>query len=305
MDRSITWHPELDHLLASDPALLDAIKTAFRMIPAKPRPDGGFGIAKPGLEVWFEVDEDAVFITDVFRPNGLDPILLLFDIDGTLLTSSGFAKRAFESALIKNFGTAGDINAFSWSGKLDPNIMRELMHGAAIPDDAINAKLLQALADYETVLEATLPEDKVVLRPGVVPVLEELRAYEDILCSLCTGNTPGGARIKLTRARLAGYFSTGAFGTDGAVRADLPPVGRRRAQRWWGMRVDPDKIFVIGDSPEDIKCAQASGYHSVAIASGWHPEKELAAYHPELLLEDLEKGRDAFWRFLATAHTAR
>jgi phosphoglycolate phosphatase len=302
MDRGITWHPELDHLLASEPALLDEIKTAFRMIPARPRENGAFGIAKAGLDVWFEVDEDAVFITDVLRSNGLDPILLLFDIDGTLLTSSGFAKRAFESALIKNYGTAGDINAFSWSGKLDPNIMRELMRGAGIPDAVIDAKLVRTLADYEAALEATLPADKVVLRPGVVAILEELRAYEDILCSLCTGNTPRGAGIKLGRARIAEYFSTGAFGTDGAVRADLPPVGRRRAQRWWGTAIDPKKIFVIGDSPEDIKCAQASGYHSVAIASGWHPERELASYNPELLLEDLEKGREAFWKFLATAH---
>ena len=302
MGRGITWHPELDHLLNGDSALLDAVKTSFLMVRPEERARDRFVNVMPGLEVHFQVDEDAVFITDVFRKNGLDPLLLLFDIDGTLLTSSGFAKTAFEKALLENFGTPGDINRFPWSGKLDPNIMRELMRGAGIPEGIIADKLAQTLADYEAILEATLPAEKIVIRPGVVALLEEIRTYEDLLCSLCTGNTPGGARIKLTRGKLYHYFSTGAFGTDGAVRSELPPVGLRRAQRWWGLKVDPSKVFVIGDSPEDIKCAQASHYHSVAIASGWHPMEELASHKPELLVEDLDKGREAFWRFLASVH---
>lgn len=305
MERAVTWHPELDHLLHGDSALLDAVKTSFLMARPEKRAPDRFVNVMPKVEVHFQVDEDAVFITDVFRKNGLDPLLLLFDIDGTLLISSGFAKTAFEQALVKNFGTAGDINRFSWSGKLDPVIMHELMRGAGIPEDTITVKLAQALADYEVILEATLPAEKIVIRPGVVPLLKEIKTYEDLLCSLCTGNTPGGARIKLTRGNLYHYFSAGAFGTDGAVRSELPPVGLRRAQRWWGLAIAPSKVFVIGDSPEDIKCAQASNFHSVAIASGWHPMEELAPHCPDLLLEDLEKGREAFWRFLASTHAHR
>jgi phosphoglycolate phosphatase-like HAD superfamily hydrolase len=305
MNKGITWHPELDHLLNGDPALLNEVKTSFLMVQPEERAEDRFVNVMPKFEVHFQVDEDAVFITDVFRKNGLDPLLLLFDIDGTLLTSSGFAKTAFEKALLRNFGTAGDINGFSWSGKLDPIIMRELMRGAGIPEDTITASLPKTLADYEAILDATLPAEKVVIRPGVVEILKEIKTYEDLLCSLCTGNTPGGARIKLTRGNLYHYFSTGAFGTDGAARSELPPIGLRRAQRWWGLAVDASKVFVIGDSPEDVKCAQASHYHSVAIASGWHPMEELASHKPELLLEDLEKGREAFWRFLASAHAPR
>jgi len=302
MDKSITWHPELDHLIQSDSVLLDEVKTSFRMVSPEEREAGRFVNVTPRAEILFEVDEDAVFITDVFRKNGLDPLLLLFDIDGTLLTSSGFAAQAFEQALVRNFGTPGNIRGFSWSGKLDPNIMRELMHGAGIPEGIIEDKLSHTLADYEAILASTLPAEKVVIRPGVVRILEEIRTYEDLLCSLCTGNTPGGARIKLTRGNLYHYFSAGAFGTDGAVRSELPPVGLRRAQRWWGLAIAPSKVFVIGDSPEDVKCAQASNFHSVAIASGWHPMEELAAHQPELLVEDLEKGREAFWNFLASVH---
>ena len=302
MERAVTWHPELDHLLHGDSALLDEVKTSFRMVRPEERFPGRFVNIMPTVEIHFEVDEDAVFITDVFRKNGLDPLLLLFDIDGTLLISSGFAARAFEQALVKNFGTPGNIRGFSWSGKLDPNIMRELMRGAGIPEENITANLAQTLADYKAILENTLPAEKIVIRPGVVALLEEIRTYEDLLCSLCTGNTPGGARIKLTRGNLYHYFSAGAFGTDGAVRSELPPVGLRRAQRWWGLAIAPSKVFVIGDSPEDVKCAQASNFHSVAIASGWHPMEELAAHQPELLVEDLEKGREAFWNFLASVH---
>lgn len=302
MDKAVTWHPELDPLFAREPAVLDAVKTALYMHPAWPVGEDAFVVESPGLEVRFQDGEDECFITDVFRRNGLDPILLAFDIDGTLLSSHGFAARAFETALVKHFGTAGDIGAFSWSGKLDPNIMRELLVSGHVPADEIERKLPAVLEDYAGILEATLPEGRVSLKDGVRQTLDRCREYEDILCVLCTGNIPGGARVKLSRVDLERYFPTGAFGSDGATRAELPPIARRRAQRWWGLSIDAHKVFVIGDSPEDVKCAQANGYWSVAVASGLHPREELALYKPDLLIETLQAGEKEFWDLLRKAH---
>ena len=305
MDKAVTWHPELDPLFAREPAVLDAVKTVLYMHPARPAGEDAFVVESPGLEVRYQNGEDELFLTDVFRRNGLDPLLLAFDIDGTLLSSHGFARLAFEKALVKHFGTAGDIDAFSWSGKLDPNIMRELLASGHVPPEEVECKLPAVLEDYEAILEATLPAGKVSLKEGVRETLERCLEYEDILCVLCTGNIPGGARVKLSRVDLNRYFPTGAFGSDGAVRAELPPVARRRAQRWWGLAIDPAKVFVIGDSPEDVKCAQANGYWSVAVASGLHPREELEQYRPDLLLDSLLAGEAEFWAFLRRAHAPR
>lgn len=302
MDKAVTWHPELDPLFAREPAVLDAVKTVLYMHPARQAGGDAFVVESPGLEVRFRNGEDELFLTDVFRRNGLDPLLLAFDIDGTLLSSHGYARLAFEKALVRHFGTAGDIDAFSWSGKLDPNIMRELLASGHVAPDEVERKLPAVLEDYESILEATLPAGKVTLKDGVRETLERCLEFEDILCVLCTGNIPGGARIKLSRVDLNRYFPTGAFGSDGAVRGELPPVARRRAQRWWGLAIDPRKVFVIGDSPEDVKCAQANGYWSVAVASGLHPREELAHYGPDLLIETLQAGEEEFWAFLRRAH---
>jgi|GEM_PF-20180 phosphoglycolate phosphatase len=302
MDKAVTWHPELDPLFEREPALLDAVKTALYMHPARPAGGDGFVVASSGLEVRFEGGEEEIFLTDVFRLNGLDPLLLAFDVDGTLLSSQGYAARAFEEALVKHFGTAGDIGAFSWSGKLDPNIVRELLASGRVPPDEVERKLPAVLEDYEGILEATLPPGKVVLKEGVLETLERCKEFEDILCVLCTGNIPGGARVKLSRVDLNRYFPTGAFGSDGTARAQLPPIARRRAQRWWGLAIDPRKVFVIGDSPEDIKCARANGYWSVAVASGLHPREELETHRPDLLLDTLLKDEEKFWEFLKKAH---
>jgi len=304
MDKAVTWHPELDPLFAREPALLDAVKTVLYMHAARPAGEDAFVVESPGLEVRFQDGEDEIFLTDVFRRGGLDPLLLAFDIDGTLLSSHGYARLAFERALVKHYGTAGDIDAFSWSGKLDPNIMRELLDSGHVPKEEVERRLPAVLEDYESILEATLPAGKVSLKDGVRETLERCLEYEDILCVLCTGNIPGGARVKLSRVDLNRYFPTGAFGSDGAVRAELPPVARRRAQRWWGLSIDSRKVFVIGDSPEDVKCAQANGYWSVAVASGLHPREELEAYHPDLLIETLRAGEEEFWAFLRRAHAA-
>jgi phosphoglycolate phosphatase-like HAD superfamily hydrolase len=305
MDKAVTWHPELDPLFAREPELLDAVKTALYMHPAKALGGDEFAVESFGLEARFRNGEDDLFLTDVFRRNHLDPILLAFDIDGTLLTSHGYARRAFEVALTKHFGTAGDLDGFSWSGKLDPNIMRELLAGGGVPPEEVERRLPEVLEDYEGILDRTLPAGKVVLKEGVRECLERCLEYEDILCVLCTGNIPGGARVKLSRVDLNRYFPTGAFGSDGAVRAELPPVARRRAQRWWGLGINPRKVFVIGDSPEDVKCAQANGYWSVAIASGFHPREELAPYGPDLLIDSLLKDEERFWAFLRGAHRPR
>ena len=47
--------------------------------------------------------------------------------------------------------------------------------------------------------------------------------------------------------------------------------------------------MVIGDTPHDIRCAQAIDAFAVGVATGSNTLEELAACGPDLLLKDLQE----------------
>lgn len=224
--------------------------------------------------------------------------LLLFDIDGTILTTFGQAKNAFSSALKEVFGTAGRIDSFSWSGKLDPNIVMELMEDAGFKRDYILQNLERVLRLYEKILERDIIPEKVNVKEGIREVLKEAHKDRNIILGLCTGNTPEGARIKLSAVKLYKYFKIGAYGTDGERREKLPPIAKRRAEEFFNVKIKDSNVYVIGDAPADIQSAKFNGFYSIAVASGFHKRKELEEHFPDLLIENLKKNREDFWRFV-------
>lgn len=224
--------------------------------------------------------------------------LLLFDIDGTILTTFGQAKNAFSIALKEVFGTHGEIDSFSWSGKLDQNIVFELMERAGFSEKFIQKNLSKTLRLYEKILKETIKPEKVFIKEGIVEVLEKASKDEDILMGLCTGNTPEGAKIKLSTVDLYKFFSIGGYGTDAKKREELPPIAKKRAEQFFNVKIESKNVFVIGDSPADIESAKANGYLSVGVFSGFHKKEELEKYKPDLLLKNFKEGEEIFWRFV-------
>lgn len=224
--------------------------------------------------------------------------LLLFDIDGTILTTFGQAKNAFSMALRKVFGTDGEINSFSWSGKLDQNIVFELMGKAGFSEDLIQKNLSKTLELYEKILKETIKPEKVIIKEGIIEVLNKASKDRDIIMGLCTGNTPEGAKIKLSSVNLYHYFSIGSYGTDAKKRYELPPIAKKRAEQFFNLKIERENVFVIGDSPADIESAKANGYWSIGVSSGFHKWEELEKYKPDLLLKNLKEDEEIFFRFV-------
>ncbi len=228
--------------------------------------------------------------------------LLLFDIDGTILTTFGQAKEAFRFALKEIFGTEGSIDNFSWSGKLDPVIVFELMKGAGFDESYINQKVNETLRLYEKILEKNLIPKKVIIKDGVKEILEDLSKDENFILGLCTGNTPEGARIKLSSVNLWNYFKIGAYGTDGKLRAELPPIAKARAENLFNQKIDKQNVYVIGDAPADIKSAKVNNFISIAVFSGFHKKEELEKYEPDLLIENFKIHYNLFLNFITQNH---
>ena len=217
--------------------------------------------------------------------------LLLFDIDGTLVRCGKQVRVMFAEALREAFGTEGDLDAYDFSGKTDPQIVRELMTGAGLAPDAIDDGLPRMREAYLDRIEARLGAVEVIA--GVPEALAALDGRADVCVALLTGNWQRGAGAKLGRAGIAHHFDfdAGAFGDDGEDRACLPPVALQRAREHTGHPFTAEDALIIGDSVEDVRCARASGIPLLAVASGWTSEARLRAAGADRVVPRLD---DAF-----------
>jgi phosphoglycolate phosphatase len=217
--------------------------------------------------------------------------LVLFDIDGTLLTARGAPRRAFERAMREVYGTTGPIATHRFDGKTDPQIARELLLADGVPDDRITAGLPSLWSRYldELRREFSRPAHQTVVFPGIHPLLEDLeRRTDEVLLGLLTGNIAGGAALKLESAGIRTPFRVGAFGSDCERRDGLPPVAVARAEECVGVRFERREIVIIGDTPADVTCGQALGVRALAVATGSHAAAELEDAGADVVFDDLQ-----------------
>ncbi|HVO49607.1 MAG TPA: HAD family hydrolase [Thermoanaerobaculia bacterium] len=212
--------------------------------------------------------------------------LVLFDIDGTLLSGGLAARSVFAAALTEVFGTCGDIDTFAFEGKLDPMIIRDLLVGAGVPEETVLSRRAEALEIYLDRLEEALALERPVLKPGVAAVLEGVARSAGAVPALLTGNVERGARIKLSAVGLWHLFAFGAFGDEAPRREELGPIALAKARRL-GFPFEGSDCVVVGDAPQDVACALALGARIVAVATGKTPAGRLAEAGAHVVLPDL------------------
>jgi phosphoglycolate phosphatase-like HAD superfamily hydrolase len=211
--------------------------------------------------------------------------VFLFDIDGTLLSSGGAGKAALEDGLAEEFGVRGTIEKLTLSGRTDRAIAADLLSLSGLDDSPENRRRL--LAAYLRHLPASLERLRGRVLPGVVELVGRLRGQERTAVGLLTGNLRAGAKIKLGHFGLDGHFAFGGYGDEHLDRDD---VAREALVAWRShaeVERDPLCVWVVGDTPHDVRCARAIGAKAVAVTTGWHTRAELAACGPDVLLDDL------------------
>lgn len=214
--------------------------------------------------------------------------LVLFDIDGTLLNSDGAGRRAIQRALIEAFGTAGP-DSHRFDGKTDPQIVSELMALAGVDPALVNARMDAVFARYVELLSTELatPEHTAVAYPGVLELLDALERHDDVMLGLLTGNVLPGAHAKLGAVGIVpARFRVGAFGSDHAVRAELPAIAQARAAAMLGVEMPGGSITVIGDTPADLTCGRGVGARALGVATGHYSVAELTTYEPAAVFAD-------------------
>lgn len=226
--------------------------------------------------------------------------VLLWDIDGTLLTTARAGIIALERALGDVTGKRIDLANLVSSGLTEHEVAQAVFATARVEHDTRLVELL--LRAYERHLPDALPLRRGHVLPGVREVLEQLAARADVHNLLLTGNTPAGARAKLSHYGLLEFFDGGAYCVGPDPRSDIARRAVTLAEERLGGKVDPGRLFVIGDTPHDIEAGRSIGARTVAIASGTVPRAELAAHGPWALLERVDP--PSFLRLVGLDHAS-
>jgi phosphoglycolate phosphatase-like HAD superfamily hydrolase len=215
--------------------------------------------------------------------------VVLFDVDGTLLTMGRAARDAFADALSEAAGRPIDPDGYSFSGKTDPQIARDILSLHGVGGDDLEAAIPKTIALYVR----HMSEDRGRLRdarllPGVRELLLALAGRPDVRTALLTGNVEPGARVKIGHFGLDGFFdfSISCFGSDHADRYRLPALALERARRALDPGITGRQIVLVGDSEHDVLCSRPIGARSVAVSTGWTPAAKLRALKPDALLDD-------------------
>jgi len=209
-----------------------------------------------------------------------DTTLVLFDIDGTLLSSAQAGRRAIEAAFASEYESTDFFELVRFDGKTDRQIVRELHMAAGFPDRASDAATSALIERYLVHLHLELAERAhlVAVCPGVHALLDALDTMPHVCLGLLTGNVEPGARLKLGAAGIDfERFRLGAYGSDSEHRPELPPVAVDRAAALLGHTPVGHRVVIIGDTPADVTCGAGIGARAVAVATGSYAVDELHA----------------------------
>lgn len=200
------------------------------------------------------------------------PMLILFDIDLTLLRTHGAGLDAMCEAGRAVFGRRLERRGVEFAGRLDPLILRELIEANAFdpsPDamDDLRAAYAEILPRFLHATEAL---------PGTHALVDRLEREAGVTLGVLTGNFPETGRLKLAAAGFdPARFPVCAWGDDSPheppAREHLPPVAMDRFRHATG--APPRETLIIGDTPHDVSCALANGCRVLAVATG-HTEAE-------------------------------
>lgn len=215
--------------------------------------------------------------------------LILFDIDGTIIKAGGAGMRALNRAIVEMGGPNDVCRYFELQGETDKVNFENAFYYAfnRKPNKKeFNeiTKLYIKYLPYE--VERSIKEKKYQKVKGIDKFLNILSKIKDIFIGLGTGNIKEGAYIKLAPSKLSHYFLFGGFGTNHEKREDMLIEAVENAKKIFKVNIDPNQVYVIGDTEKDIKAAKICGFHSACILDGFGDYKKIIKSAPEFIEKD-------------------
>ncbi len=211
--------------------------------------------------------------------------LILFDIDGTLVSMGGAGTKAMNLAFNELFRIDNAFKEIPMAGKTDIQIIKEGMKLHGLPD--MDGNVDKMINGYLKFLQEEVNNPFKHLKPGIKNALE-LFSKMNMTLGLLTGNLENGAKIKLGTLNLNEYFLEGAFGSDDEDRDNLLPIAINKFAKK-GHRFTPKTCIVVGDTPRDVQCAKIHGAGCIAVATGPYSKEDLLKTDADVVVSSLEE----------------
>jgi phosphoglycolate phosphatase len=216
------------------------------------------------------------------------PLAVLFDIDGTLISSGGAGAESWRRAFDELYGIPADIGKYTDTGMTDPDVGRLTFVGAIGREPTPDEMARLMTKRHEHLSDAVAESKGYRVLPGVEQTLERLRDA-GFLLGLTTGGTETAAHMKLERGGLNRFFSFGGYGSDSSDRAELTRRAIERAGEILKRPLDAKDVLVVGDTPLDIEAAHATGAVAVGVATGHYDEEQLREAGADYVVGSLEE----------------
>jgi phosphoglycolate phosphatase len=214
-------------------------------------------------------------------------LLVLWDVDYTLLRAGGLGNRLYQTTFKDMFGR--DLTAIApKAGRTDRAILLDTLALAGVAEPRAHVDdFLAALARQAAALDGSA-EAEVRALPGAAAAIAALAAA-GARQSVLTGNIRPLAAAKLAAAGLGEHLDldVGAYGDVHEVRAELVPVARQAARAAYGADFGGQSTVLIGDTPLDVAAALATGARAVGVATGSFSAADLVAAGAHIVLPDL------------------
>lgn len=215
--------------------------------------------------------------------------LVLWDIDGTLVDTSGHGRAAFTDAFSEVLGREATLGDISMSGRTDHSIALELLEINREPagDERLPAIFTALNRALDARREGIARDGRVM--PGVPEVIAALARRDGVTQSLLTGNIEPNAHVKLGALGLVDVLDMdiGGYGSDSGIRPELVDIARRKARELRGLDVPAEATVLIGDTPLDVHAAHQNGARAVAVATGRFTVQELLDTGADAVLPDM------------------
>jgi phosphoglycolate phosphatase-like HAD superfamily hydrolase len=232
--------------------------------------DGSGGVSDDGL-----VDRDAL-------------VLLLWDVDNTLIDSGGASKANYRRAFELLTGRPPEVPPET-GGRTDVAIMGNLLRANGEQSESYAWERQEAALAEAGRLNRPLLEARGAALAGAAECLVRLAGEGGVIQAALTGNIEANARVKLGTFGLDRFvdFSVGAFGAESDVRALLVPVAQGKAAARYGFDPSCDSTVLIGDTALDVEAGRDGGARVIGVGTGGVPLDELLAAGADAALDDL------------------
>jgi phosphoglycolate phosphatase-like HAD superfamily hydrolase len=220
----------------------------------------------------------------------IDDVLVLWDIDGTLLNAGGVGRDLYDVVFLQLFGRS--LSAYApMAGRTDRAIILEtlIMAGVDEPRRYVDPFIAGLSAQAPLIRSAMVSRGQALPGAAAALALVAGHAHQSVL----TGNIRPLAEVKLAALGLRDGLDLciGAYGDDHEDRAELVQVARRRAADVHGQSLPTSfagrSTVVVGDTPLDISAALCAGARAVGVATGPYSAADLVAAGADAVLLNL------------------